>query len=225
MALLGCGVCASNAQIPLFSHIFTKFSSSDSSLSSLSAFTTDCSLLSTSLRHLSNDSLLLIDEFGKGTHPSDGLALFIATLRYLQSLGSNAPKTIISTHFISFFHYIDLNKCVPLKMDVLLNQSNNSITFLYHLVNGISDSSYGIHCARLAHLPSSLISRASQIATSLSTSSPILPLSSHLNLEFYYNSLLSNFSNFDVDNGDLSLLLNSISLISSHLSSLKLKPL
>ncbi|GAB1227365.1 hypothetical protein ENUP19_0337G0004 [Entamoeba nuttalli] len=225
MALLGCGVCASSAQIPLFSHIFTKFSSSDSSLSSLSAFTIDCSLLSTSLRHLSNDSLLLIDEFGKGTHPSDGLALFIATILYLQSLGSNAPKTIISTHFISIFHYIDLNKCVPLKMDVLLNHSNNSITFLYRLVNGISDSSYGIHCARLAHLPSSLISRASQIATSLSTSSPILPLSSHLNLEFYYNSLLSNFSNFDVDNGDLSLLLNSISLISSHLSSLKLKPL
>ncbi|EDR25666.1 DNA mismatch repair protein mutS, putative [Entamoeba dispar SAW760] len=225
MALIGSGVCADNAQIPLFTHIFTKFSSSDSSLSSLSSFTFDCSLLSSSLNTLSSDSLLLIDEFGKGTHPSDGLALFISTILYLQSLASNAPKTIISTHFFSIFHYIDLSKCVPLKMDVLLNHSNNSITFLYRLVNGISDSSYAIHSARLAHLPSSLISRASQIANSLSTSSPILPLSSNLNLDSYYNSLLSNFSNFDVDNGDLSLLLNSISLISSHLSSLKLKPL
>ncbi|ELP86484.1 DNA mismatch repair protein mutS, putative, partial [Entamoeba invadens IP1] len=216
LGLLGCGIAAQYGEIPLIKRILTRITTKESTKSCLSAFTTDCSQMSEGLRTVDNECLFLIDEFGKGTDPSDGFALFSATVKYLQKLRTKAPKTLIATHFITVFQEIERDWCVPLMMDTKTDHTNDTIQFLYKLVPGITTAAYGIECAKIAGLPQNIVDRAFSVCKCLQEDKSIVPLSTKVDAEKYYDSLISKFIEFDTEKGDITEFLTTIRKVTNR---------
>ncbi|KAL7720191.1 DNA mismatch repair proteins mutS family domain-containing protein [Entamoeba marina] len=219
LGILGCGIAAQYGEIPLFKRISTRITTKESSLTGLSAFTIDCTQMSFALRNVSPETLLLIDEFGKGTHPSDGFALLASLLIYLQKLGKNSPKTLVSTHFINVLNEIDQTKCVPMKMEVSIKR-NKQIEFLYKLIPGITTSSYGIQCAEIAGLDENIIKRAEEVSKCLSENISILPHNGTVEIEKYYNHLVNRFYEFNPSTGNIEEFIQNVQQTASILSNL-----
>jgi len=137
--------------------------------------------MSTIFAHITSHSLCLIDEFGKGTTPYDGIALLAATIKYMASThaAGRKVKAIFVLHFTEIFHpeltnFTTMSSIFPVMMETTTSEQSVSsndmdddvrydITPLYTLKKGISKSSEGIKCARSAGMPDSIISRAMHI--------------------------------------------------------------
>lgn len=108
-------------------------------------------------------SLLLIDEFGKGTKPNDGIAIFSGLIQYLLSM-ETCPRTIAITHFQEIYQYrlvqLDIPKLKWCTMDLIEDQK---IVFLYKVVAGRSQSSLGIYCAKKAGFSDEILHRAEEL--------------------------------------------------------------
>lgn len=108
--------------------------------------------------------MLLVDEFGKGTSPMEGIAVFAAIIKYLAQKGKEeCPRTIAITHFHEIHQLGLLNPELPIKwctMDIL---EGEGVTFLYKVVSGKASSSLGLHCARQAGIPERIIRRAEDL--------------------------------------------------------------
>lgn len=160
MAQIGCFVPAKKASLPIFDKIFTRIGASDDLVSGSSTFMVEMSEAENALSNATKNSLILFDELGRGTATYDGMSLAQAILEYIHNhIGA---KTLFSTHY---HELTDLeNKLEHLKnMHVSAYLENENLTFLHKVKEGSIDKSYGIHVAKLAHLPSSLIKRANEI--------------------------------------------------------------
>ncbi len=160
MAQIGCFVPASEAILPIFDAIYTRIGASDDLVSGESTFMVEMNEANHAISNATCNSLILFDELGRGTATYDGMALAHAIIEYIHN--NIHAKTLFSTHY---HELTDLDKTLDkLKnIHVSAHEENGTVTFLHKIKNGSIDKSYGIHVAKLAHLPSTLIQRANEI--------------------------------------------------------------
>ena len=160
MAQIGCFVPASSAELPIFDAIYTRIGASDDLVSGESTFMVEMNEANNAISNATSNSLILFDELGRGTATFDGMALAQSIIEYIHD--TIKCKTLFSTHY---HELTDLeNNLSGLKnIHVSAREENGNITFLHKIKPGSVDKSYGIHVAKLALLPSSLIKRAEDI--------------------------------------------------------------
>lgn len=171
MAQVGSFVPARSANLPVFDRIFTRIGASDDLLQGKSTFMTEMMEANNALRHATKNSLILFDEIGRGTATYDGMALARSMLEYIS--GALCAKTLFSTHY---HELTDLESTIPnlRNVHVDVREKNGEIEFLYRIVEGRADKSYGIHVARLAGLPGMVISRADELLHQFEDESPLV---------------------------------------------------
>ena len=165
MAQIGCFVPAREAKLPVFDQIFTRIGASDDLVSGESTFMVEMIEATNAINNATVNSLILFDELGRGTATYDGMSLAQAILEYTHD--KIGCKTLFSTHY---HELTSLEK----KLRHLKNkhvsateaEDGESIVFLHKVKDGSVDKSYGINVAKLAGLPSEVISRASEILIS-----------------------------------------------------------
>jgi DNA mismatch repair protein MutS len=169
MAQMGCFVPAEKAHIGLVDKIFTRVGASDNISSGESTFMVEMNETASILNNISNRSLILLDEIGRGTSTYDGISIAWAITEFLHEHPMFKAKTLFATH------YHELNEMAATferikNFNVSIKEVKNQIIFLRKLVPGGSEHSFGIHVARLAGIPSPVIDRANQILLRLEKS-------------------------------------------------------
>ncbi len=166
MAHIGSFVPASEADIGLVDRIFTRVGASDDLSSGQSTFMVEMNEVANILRNASKDSLLILDEIGRGTSTFDGLSIAWAALEHISNPRLLGAKTLFATHYHELTELegkLDnvKNYCIAVK------ENGDDIVFLRKIVKGGADRSYGIQVAKLAGLPDSVIARAKEICQEL----------------------------------------------------------
>lgn len=166
MAQIGCYVPAKSAEIGIVDKIFTRVGASDNISSGESTFMVEMNETASILNNLSERSLILLDEIGRGTSTYDGISIAWAIAEYLHSQPKNRPKTLFATH------YHELNEMTTYfprikNFNVSVKELNNKIIFLRKLQEGGSEHSFGIHVARMAGMPKQVVDRANDILKKL----------------------------------------------------------
>lgn len=161
MAQMGSFVPADSASIGVVDKIFTRVGASDNISLGESTFMTEMNEAASILNNLSERSLVLFDELGRGTSTYDGISIAWAIVEYIHEQKGHA-KTLFATH------YHELNEMEAAfsrirNYNVSVHESNGKVIFLRKLVRGGSEHSFGIHVAKLAGMPQSIVTRATQI--------------------------------------------------------------
>ncbi|CAH01785.1 MutS family protein MSH5 [Kluyveromyces lactis] len=195
LAHIGCFVPADNARIGLVDKILTRVVTRESVAKTQSTFEIDANQMSKCLSLATPRSLLLIDEFGKGTDVIDGLSMFGAIIKDF-SRSSSCPRVIASTHYNEVFSpnilTSEINGVVFYKTEILLqvmekenkgNARDEMITFLYKLSTGIATNSFGIFCAKNCGLRQSIVQRAQELTTQIADGFDIAKNYSKLTIE------------------------------------------
>ncbi|HLR80494.1 MAG TPA: DNA mismatch repair protein MutS [Bacillota bacterium] len=172
MAQIGCFVPCDEAELILFDQIFTRIGAADDLVAGQSTFMVEMLEANHALRNATNRSLILLDEIGRGTSTYDGMALAQAIVEYIHH--HIQAKTLFSTHY---HELTALEDSLPqLKnIHVRAEEHEGEVIFLHQIKEGAADESYGIHVAKLAELPESLIERAREILTELEDGSAQQP--------------------------------------------------
>ncbi|BBM16769.1 DNA mismatch repair protein MutS [Enterococcus avium] len=169
MAQMGCFVPAESAELPIFDQIFTRIGASDDLIAGQSTFMVEMMEANQALRHATPNSLILFDELGRGTATYDGMALAQAIIEYIHK--NVKAKTLFSTHY----HELTvLEESLPQFKNVHVGavEQNGEVVFLHKLMDGPADKSYGIHVAKIAGMPTDLLSRAATILSALEADTP-----------------------------------------------------
>ena len=166
MAQMGCFVPAKAAEIGLVDKIFTRVGASDNLSSGESTFMVEMNETASILNNISDRSLILLDEIGRGTSTYDGISIAWAIAEFLHTHPAAKPKTLFATH------YHELNELAGTmsrikNYNVSIKEAGNKIIFLRKLVPGGSEHSFGIHVAKMAGMPPKLINRANEILKKL----------------------------------------------------------
>ena len=165
MAHMGSFVPANDAKIPLTDKIFTRVGASDNLSGGESTFMVEMNETASIINNLSQRSLILLDEIGRGTSTYDGISIAWSIAEFLHN-SIHQPKTLFATHY----HELNEleNKLLRVKNFHVTNKEvGNKIIFLRKLAPGGSMHSFGIHVARMAGMPTSLIDRANEILAHL----------------------------------------------------------
>ncbi len=164
LAHMGSFVPCSSASIPLTDRIFTRVGASDDLSRGKSTFMVEMSELSFILDNASENSLVILDEIGRGTSTYDGLSIAWATTEYLNS--QIKPRCLFATHYHELTEAQERIEGIS-NFRVAVDQRGRDLIFLRKIIPGRSHRSYGIQAAKLAGLPQDLISRASEILEEL----------------------------------------------------------
>ena len=169
MAQIGSFVPAKAANIGLVDRIFTRVGASDDLASGQSTFMVEMSEVANILRHATKDSLLILDEIGRGTSTYDGLSIAWAVIEYITSQNLSGAKTLFATHY---HELTELEGIMPGVKNycIAVQEKGDSIVFLRKIIRGSADKSYGIQVAKLAGVPEEVIKRAEEIASELEQS-------------------------------------------------------
>lgn len=165
MAHIGCFVPATSARIGLTDAILTRLHSANSISTGLSTFATDLNQINYALSRATACSLIVIDEFGKGTNARDGFNLLKGLIIYLVAKGITSPHVMVATHFNHLADHLQryneyiLYKTFLVKKDM----SKDAIVYEFKVVDGVSESSLADQVAINAGIPSTIIKRAGQI--------------------------------------------------------------
>ncbi len=163
MAQIGSYVPADSADICICDRIFTRVGASDDLASGQSTFMVEMSEVANILRNATKDSLIILDEIGRGTSTFDGLAIAWAVVEYIADSDILGAKTLFATHYHELTELEGKlsavnNYCIAIK------QQGESIVFLRKIIRGGADRSYGVEVAKLAGVPSAVINRAREIS-------------------------------------------------------------
>jgi DNA mismatch repair protein MutS len=164
MAQIGCFVPVAEATLPVFDQIFTRIGAADDLVGGQSTFMVEMMETKQAITHATSNSLILLDEIGRGTSTYDGMSLAQAVVEYIHD--HVHAKTLFSTHY----HELTVleNQLEKLtNVHVACSENNGKVIFLHTVKEGKSDRSYGIHVAQLADMPSLVIERAKEILTAL----------------------------------------------------------
>ena len=169
MAQIGSFVPAKSASIGLVDRIFTRVGASDDLASGQSTFMVEMSEVANILRHATKDSLLILDEIGRGTSTYDGLSIAWAVVEYIAGSSLAGAKTLFATHYHELTELEGKlsgvnNYCIAVQ------EKGDNIIFLRKIIKGSADKSYGIQVAKLAGVPDAVIERAKAIAEELERS-------------------------------------------------------
>ena len=162
MAQIGSFVPAKEASIGLVDKIFTRVGASDNLSSGESTFMVEMNETASIMNNLSDRSLILLDEIGRGTSTYDGISIAWAIAEFLHNHPTARAKTLFATHY----HELnELNNSMHRikNYNVTVKEVNNKVIFLRKLMPGGSEHSFGIHVAKLAGMPPKLVGRASEI--------------------------------------------------------------
>ncbi|KAL4646817.1 hypothetical protein GN956_G9558 [Arapaima gigas] len=166
MALIGSNVPAKEAEIGLVDCIFTRIQSRDSVSVGMSTFVIDLTQMAFALNHSTGNSLVLVDEFGKGTNTVDGLSLLASCLSFwLRKPPAQCPHVLVATNFHSLLQLGLLPPSAqlsPLTMETAVD--GEDLVFLYQLKKGICQSSYAANIATLAGLPQTVVQRGVEVS-------------------------------------------------------------
>ncbi len=160
LAQMGSFVPARQAKLPITDRIFTRIGASDNLARGRSTFLVEMSEVATILNHATPQSLVLLDEVGRGTATFDGLSIAWAVVEHLQK--HTRARTLFATHYHELTELADLLPAVK-NVHVSVKETPNEIIFLRRVEPGSADKSYGIEVARLAGLPRSVIERAREV--------------------------------------------------------------
>lgn len=160
MAQAGSFVPAESARLPLFQQIFTRIGASDFLSEGLSTFMVEMSETSEILKAVSANTLVVMDEIGRGTSTYDGLSLAQAILEYL--VAHKKPYLLFATHYHELTHLSQIYPQVH-NGHMSVQEKGGQVQFLHTLQKGPANRSYGIHVAKLAGIPSSVTERAQHL--------------------------------------------------------------
>lgn len=166
MAQIGSYIPATKANIGIVDRIFTRVGASDDLASGQSTFMVEMTEVANILRNATSDSLLILDEIGRGTSTFDGLSIAWAVVEHISNPKLLGAKTLFATHYHELTELEGQmesvnNYCIAVK------EQGDDIIFLRKIVKGGADKSYGIQVAKLAGVPSSVIERAKEIVAEL----------------------------------------------------------
>ena len=164
MAHAGSFVPAESAEMGAVDRIFTRVGASDDLARGESTFMVEMIETANILNYASDDSLVILDEVGRGTATFDGLSLAWAIVEYLHQ--ERRPKTLFATHY---HELTELAQLLPrvVNRTMAVREWQDQIVFLRRVIAGSADKSYGLHVARLAGLPASVIERAAEVLANL----------------------------------------------------------
>lgn len=169
MAQAGSFVPASAAQIGLVDKIFTRVGAADNLSRGESTFMVEMTETASILNNLSERSLVLMDEIGRGTSTYDGVSIAWAITEFLHNHSDCRPKTLFATHYHELNDLASENPRIR-NFNVAVKEVGNKVIFLRTLKEGGSEHSFGIHVAQMAGMPPSVVSRAGQILKQLEAS-------------------------------------------------------
>ncbi|MBU4304155.1 MAG: DNA mismatch repair protein MutS [Candidatus Omnitrophica bacterium] len=170
MAQMGSFVPAKEAHVGIVDRIFTRVGAADDISAGMSTFMMEMSETANILNNATSRSIIILDEIGRGTSTFDGLSIAWATAEYLHAGNGAKPKTLFATHYHELAEMEMLFKGIK-NYNVAVREWNDEVVFLYKLIPGSADHSYGIHVARLAGLPREVIARAREILSNLEINS------------------------------------------------------
>lgn len=174
MAQAGCFVPAQRAEIGIVDKIFTRVGASDNISSGESTFMVEMNETASILNNVSDRSLVLLDEIGRGTSTYDGISIAWAIAEYLHERQGGMAKTLFATHYHELNEMATLFKRIK-NFNVAVRELDNKVIFLRKLVPGGSEHSFGIHVAKMAGMPVKVVQRANEILKQLEkTHSPAL---------------------------------------------------
>ena len=162
MAQLGCFVPADSAKISIVDRIFTRIGASDDLAMGQSTFMVEMQELSNILENATKNSLIILDEIGRGTSTYDGLAIAWATVEYIADKEKIGAKTLFATHYHELIELESKIEGVK-NYSVEVKEKGDDVIFLRKITPGGADESYGIYVAKLAGIKRSVISRAKEI--------------------------------------------------------------
>jgi DNA mismatch repair protein MutS len=162
MAQMGSFVPAASAKIGVIDKVFTRVGASDNISLGESTFMVEMLETASILNNISSRSLILLDEIGRGTSTYDGISIAWAMVEYIHEYPGGKAKTLFATH------YHELNEMEKSfqrirNYNVSIKELDNKVIFLRKLVPGGSEHSFGIHVARMAGMPKSVVTRANEI--------------------------------------------------------------
>jgi len=212
MAQTGCFVPAGSAEIGIVDRIFTRVGANDNLLKGESTFMVEMNEAANILNNSTEKSLIILDELGRGTSTYDGVSIAWAITEYIYE--NIKAKTIFATHY---HELIELIKKLAEARNFSVQVSENSegeIVFLYRVIEGAVDKSYGIEVAKLAGLPLEIISRAKEVLSELENKQfeyieknpkqPNLfveaPERNHASIKDSDNSIIQSIKELDIDN-------------------------
>lgn len=159
MAHVGSFVPAARADIALLDRIFTRLGASDNVSEGKSTFLVEMEETATICTQATEKSLVILDEVGRGTSTFDGLAIAQAVVEYIKSIGA---KCLFATHYHELTYLKETHHGI-VTYYAASKKTDAGILFLYKMVEGVADGSFGIEVAKLAHLPSEVITRSVEL--------------------------------------------------------------
>lgn len=206
MAHIGSFVPAESAVIGCVDRIFTRIRTMDSVSVGLSTFMIDVNQMSEALRDATERSLVVVDEFGKGTELVDGMALLCSCLSFWIDKGKSCPHVLVSTHFHSIIHQQLLPESPMVKfltMDSLTEEGE--LLFLYQLVEGYARSSYASHVALQAGLPQEIVKRGKEVSELIRQNKPVYAIDTADTETHFKRSelIVKKFLDLDLETDDL----------------------
>lgn len=206
MAHIGSFVPATTADICLVDRIFTRIGLQDDLTTGQSTFMVEMLETASILNHATSKSLLILDEIGRGTSTYDGLSIAQSVIEYIHNNPSLGCKTLFATHY---HELSELSSHLPRVKNyhVAVSEENGDIIFLRRIISGSSDKSYGIHVAKLAGMPKSILLRASDLLYEFEENN--LYVDNHtknglsnnqLQLSWDFNGISEKLSDLDMNN-------------------------
>lgn len=207
LAQIGSFVPAKFARIGIVDRIFTRIGISDDIAGGRSTFMVEMVETASILNQATSRSLAILDEIGRGTSTYDGLAIARSVAEFIHNNPALGCKTLFATHY---HEMTELGQTLPRanNLRVAVAEEGDSIQFLYRIVQGGADRSYGIHVAQLAGMPSPVVERARELLTELenhtNNTAPTHTPQDHLQLDLFNTpnntDFLRSISELDTDN-------------------------
>jgi DNA mismatch repair protein MutS len=173
LAHLGSFVPATRATIGICDQLFSRVGASDNLAAGQSTFMVEMSETANILRRATEKSFIIFDEIGRGTATYDGMAIAQAVLEYINTMRA---RTLFATHYHELTTLVGdsddtLQNVACLTIDV--REHNNEIIFMHKIISGVANRSYGIHVAKMAGMPESVVKRADEVLNELESRTPI----------------------------------------------------
>ena len=202
MAQIGCYVPAKYAKIGIVDHLFTRVGASDNIASGESTFMVEMTEAANILNNATGNSLILLDEIGRGTATYDGLSIAWSITEYLHNKPGVNARTLFATHYHELTHLEKKLKRLY-NYHVEVKEFDDKIIFLRSIIKGSADKSYGIQVAKMAGVPKEIIKRATQILDEQIFNSKVAKDQSKKNMKNKRNKTDQNFiteiKNIDID--------------------------
>ena len=204
LAQIGSFVPADSAIIGVVDRIFTRIGAQDEIHGGQSTFMVEMVETANILHHATPNSILILDEIGRGTSTYDGLSLAWSIVEHLHNNPELQSKTLFASHYHELLNLE--NKLAGVKnYNVAVSDESDSLVFTHRIVQGGADRSYGIHVAQLAGLPNQVITRAYELLSELenpnkNTKATVSNSDKHTENSPIDNNILEEFHNLEVDN-------------------------